>query len=218
MDQRYRRYTCACQLELSHQQLHTDYCLAQLQKSNQWAAQNRVWMATEIEGEVQQANGQIYLVNLEHRICSCGHFQSNGIPCGHAFSVIGQQPNQSPKDYVPFFFLVQTWKETYTSNISPISLDDVSTLLNPVIEENQEQEVEVDILPQIVPPMKERSQTGRPQIQRRQPGGQRTRVARAQALLNGTAEPPQQGKGSQACRRCGTYGHNWKTCIVELNF
>lgn len=218
MDQRYRRYTRACQLELSYQRLHTDYCLAQLPESNQWAAQNRVRMATEIEGEVQQANDQIYLVNLEHQICSCSHFQSNGIPCSHAVSVIRQQPNRSPKDYVPLFFLVQTWKETNSSNISPISLDDVSTFLNPGIEENQEQEVEADILPQTVSPIKERARTGRPQIQRQQPGGQRKRVARAQALMNGTAEPPQQGKRGQACRRCGTYGHNWKTCIVELNF
>ena len=175
-------------------------------------------MATEVEGEVQQANSQIFLVNLGHQICSCSHFQSNEIPCGHAFSLIHQRQNRSPRDYVPIFFLIRTWKETYCRNISPISLDDISTFLNPVIEENEENDIGEGLLLEIVPPTKERSRTGRPQIQLRAPGGQRKKMAQVQALLNGTAIPPQQGKGSQACQRCRTYGHNQKTCIIELTF
>jgi hypothetical protein len=65
-------------------------------------------MATELEGEVVQANNHVFLVNLATRTCTCGHFEENSIPCRHAFSLIRQLPNRSPRDYVPLFFTVTT--------------------------------------------------------------------------------------------------------------
>jgi len=164
-------------------------------------------MASDIEAEVVQANGKVFLTNLARRWCSCGHFQENGIPCGHAFSLIRQVPNCSPRDYIPHFFLLTTWQATYSLNLRPVSLEDLSQFNNLV---NNPDPVRV------VEPTSECRAQGRRQLLRQAPGAPR-RLTRAQALLNGEELPPSFGKGSQACRRCGVYGHNRTTCQTELN-
>ena len=209
MNERYERYSKANRQITHGQQPVTDYCLLRLQESEQWSSSNRVRMASETEGEVIQANGKVFLTNLARRWCSCGHFQENGIPCGHAFSIIRQVQNRSPRDYIPQFFSLTTWRATYSTNLRPVSLEDLSQFNNLV---NNQEEGEV------VEPTTERRTQGRRQLLRQESGAQRRKIVRAQARLNGVQAPPSHGKGSQACRRCGVYGHNRATCNVELNF
>ena len=45
-------------------------------------------MADLIHGHVTQPNGTVKIVNLETATCSCGNYQENGIPCGHALTCI----------------------------------------------------------------------------------------------------------------------------------
>jgi len=171
-------------------------------------------MASAVEGEVTQSNNKVILTNLAYRTGSCGHFQINGIPCTHAFLVIRAFQNRSPREHIPIFFTLETWQNTYRNTLRQISL----ASLNPI--ELQEAANQIDDLENhdIVEPIKERASIGRPQLARRVAGGQRKSVARAQALLNGTALPPNTGQGSQSCRRCGKFGHNRATCDIELNF
>jgi hypothetical protein len=81
-------------------------------------------MFSLVKGKVIQANDREYVVDLAMRTCDCGHFQENGIPCGHAFSSI-YVLNQSPRDSVPDVFTVQIWKNTYLTNLEPVTLVDL---------------------------------------------------------------------------------------------
>lgn len=82
-------------------------------------------MSSQVRGEVNQANDCVYVVDLDLRTCDCGHFQANGIPYGHAFSCI-YELGKSPRDYVPEAFTIATWRNTYLTNLAPITLDDLS--------------------------------------------------------------------------------------------
>lgn len=81
-------------------------------------------MASRTLREVTQANDRVYIVNLTDRICDCGHFQENGIPCGHAFTYI-YALNHSPRDYVSHHFSVQTWRNTYLTNLQPVAIENL---------------------------------------------------------------------------------------------
>lgn len=205
MNQRFKRYTKACEQE--RDQLHTDFCLQQLQENARWAQRNIVQMASATEGVVTQSNNRVFLVDLESRQCDCGNFQKNGIPCSHAFSCI-MDLQCSPRSYVPYVFSIVAWKSTYLSNISPISLEGIAAI-DALAEEDGIREV-------VEHPTKERKAMGRPQVKRMAPGSQRKKIAKAQALLNNTIPPPDQGKGSQACGKCGVYGHNRATCEARM--
>ena len=214
MNQRYHRHTEATRLLESRRQLHKEYCLQQLQESEPWSASNRVRITSAVEGEVTPSNNKVFLTNLAHRTCTCGHFQINGIPCGHAFSVIRAFQNRSPREYIPTFFTLATWQNTYRTNLRPISLANLDIIAIQAAANMQDDVENHDI----IEPIKERASIGRPQLARRVAGGQRKRAARAQARLNGSELPPNTGKGSQCCRRCGHFGHNRVTCDVVLNF
>lgn len=178
MIERFKRFTEAC--NKSHQQTHTKFCIQKLLQSQQWATQNRVAMSSNTLGIVTQLNGKEFEVNLDQRVCSCGHFLENGIPCGHAFTcifAIGKRPRQ----YVPDHFTIETWKNTYLTNLSPISLEHL----------NQYVEEECD------PPVQQRAPMDRPPMLRKIPGYQRKKAA--QAALNQVEQPPVRGKGSQSC-------------------
>ena len=200
MNTRYQRFTIACRAE--EDQLHTDFALTKLLESRQWASRNRVRIATRTTAEVIQANEKAYTVNLLEKICSCGHFQENGIPCGHAFSFI-QTIHEAPRNYLPAYFQTTTWKNTYRHNIKPISLDMISNI-----------EVNIPNLPDIdcAPPTKLRCLQGRPRNKRLLRSSQKKRTARAQAVLNNDLPPPDHGPGSQQCGKCGSWGHNRKSC------
>ena len=204
METRYQRYSEACQQE--GDQTHTDFAFKQLVISREWSRHNTVRYATRELGEVTQANDRVYIVDLARKRCTCGHFQENDIPCGHAFSFI-LALGESPKSYLPVTFQISTWKATYERNITPITLDDIPAFIH----ENPQLPVEP-----CFPPTKLRAPHGRPKRKRMTRGEQHRRTIRAQATLNITEPPPESGQGSQQCRKCGNWGHNRKTCHQEM--
>lgn len=119
MSQRFKWYETACAL-LEKNQVLTDFCLRQLLNSERWAQKNSVWIASQVLGQVKQANDRVYIVNLADSTYNCGHFQVIGIPCGHTLTWI-YALNQSPRNYVPHTFTVQTWKTTFLTNLQPIA-------------------------------------------------------------------------------------------------
>lgn len=143
------------------------------------------------------------------RTCTCGHFQKNGIPCGHAFTliyalqaVITSHPH--PRDYVPYHFSTLAWRNTYQQNLSPVSLDTIKASSNGGEDSGL-----------VVGPKVERKARGRPKVKRMVAGESKRRVLKAQALLNNTEVAPAQGVGSQSCGHCGSYGHNQRNCTSE---
>lgn len=192
MTQRFKQYERSIEL-LKSGQIYTDYCLKQLSNGERWAQKNVARMADRSIAEVTQANDRVYIVNLAERRCDCGHYQENGIPCGHAFSFI-YALNEAPRTYVPIHFTLTTWRDTYLTNLQPINIEDLilSTDCNP--------------------PTKRRAPAGRPRTVRLTAGSRQKRVIQAQAALNGEAAPEERGAGSQACRLCGAYGHNRRSC------
>ena len=126
MDTRYQHYSETCQQE--ENQTHTDFAFKQLVISREWSRHNTVRYATRVLGEVTQANDCVYVVDLVRKQYTCGHFQENDIPCGHAFSFI-LALGESPKSYLPVAFQISTWKTTYERNITPITLDDIPAFI-----------------------------------------------------------------------------------------
>ena len=86
MNQRAQRYQTASTKE--QQQHWSDFALSQLTISRSWSRRNTVNMAHDQLFIVEQINNKEFIVNLEARTCTCGHYQENGIPCGHALSSI----------------------------------------------------------------------------------------------------------------------------------
>lgn len=190
MDLRYKRYLAACNTDLG--QRYTDFAMKAILCSREWSKRNIVRIATRHLAEVIQGNDKSYTVNLGQKTCSCSHFQQNDIPCGHAYSFI-LALNCAPRDFMPTVFLITTWKNTYSQNIQPISLAEVDEI---------QAEHHFNPGPICHPPLKLRSAQGRPRNHRLVRGAQRKQTARAQAVLNLEAGPPERGRGSQQCSRC----------------
>lgn len=189
MDQRFKRFSTACDLLEKHQ-IFTDFCLKQLLRSKCASRKNTlaVHMSSAVKGSVTQGNDRVYIVDVDACICDCGWFQENGIPCSHAFSCIYRLQNQSPRDYVPDLFTIQTWKNTYLLNFEPVTLNvcDPPTKLQAAAEWPQKMQLTIESC--------------------------QKQVAWAHAVLNNEIPPPERGPGSLWCRICGEYGHNQKAC------
>jgi len=78
-------------------------------------------MASNTLFMVQQMNNKQFIVNLEAYTCTCGHYQENNIPCGHALSSI-HHIGQLAHTYISDFFSIATLKNTYRSNFNPVIL------------------------------------------------------------------------------------------------
>ena len=203
MNQRHQRYQQAIK-ELQESKILTSFAYTALRESQHWAHSNTVDISSITSGTITQSNKKTFIVDMLLRTCTCGHFNINGIPCGHAFSFIQKiYPSSrstlstiTPRDYVPYWFTLLAWRETYRDNISPIS---IYTLTHaPQIQ-----------APNILPPT-DKVPRGRPKVKRFTSNYRK--VAKAQARLAGIDSPPESGVGSQACRQCGKYGHNRATC------
>lgn len=86
MGQRFDRYQAAS--SPGEGVAYTKFCTMALGESRIWARQNVAQMADLTHSHVTQPNGTVKIVNLETATCSCGNYQENGIPCGHALSCI----------------------------------------------------------------------------------------------------------------------------------
>lgn len=205
MNTRYERYLAtSSQVGID---LHSDFALQKLIISRNWSRHNTVRISDQYRAEVSQANDHTYIVDLSRKFCTCGHFQENDIPCGHAYSFI-LALHQSPRDYLPHMFTISTLKDTYCNNFPPISLKDLPNSSGP----SQGGGLGVPYYTNCAPPTKLCAAQGRPQKKRMIRGSHKRQIAQGQARLNLENPPPEKGKGSQQCRGCGRWGHNRRTC------
>ena len=83
MDLRFRRLQQAKAVER-----YSQYSSTLLQESMQHSLVPHVRCADDDHASVHTFSGKWYQVDLLQRICTCGRFQYNDIPCGHAVAVI----------------------------------------------------------------------------------------------------------------------------------
>jgi hypothetical protein len=62
--------------------------------------------------------------------CSCKGFQENGIPCGHAITVIFTRPGRDLVPFMPEILPVTTWKRTYSDNFPLIDISELQSSLD----------------------------------------------------------------------------------------
>jgi hypothetical protein len=83
-----------------------------------------VQRSSETSGSVTTFNGTRHTIALAESTCTCGRFQINKIPCGHAVALI-HKLRKDPRDYIPGFFLLKTFRDTYRANLNPIDATDL---------------------------------------------------------------------------------------------
>ena len=102
-------------------QTFTPFCHSILQHERENALRNTVRIADNYHGLVQSPAQIAYVVDLERRTCTCHHFQDTNIPCQHGIACILTLRHRIDS-YIPYEFLVNTWKRTYSHNFPPIIL------------------------------------------------------------------------------------------------
>jgi hypothetical protein len=70
-----------------------------------------------------------FLVDLVACTCSCGRYQVNDIPCGHAVACIIKL-QQEPRNYVPEIFILQKDLQTYNRNVLPVDITELEVSLH----------------------------------------------------------------------------------------
>ena len=71
----------------------------------------------------------MWLTDLLARTCTCGYFQYNDIPCGHAIAVIQtyQDPaggqRRSARDFVSYNLTPEAFKATYVEPMLPVEVE-----------------------------------------------------------------------------------------------
>jgi len=93
-------------------QLSTNFALDVLKESLKFAQHRLVLRQDELHGSVLSYSKSRYFVNLAEHTCSCGRFQINDIPCGHAVALIYKLRGH-PRDFIPRFFSLETYRDTY---------------------------------------------------------------------------------------------------------
>ena len=89
----------------------------------------RIQFADAMHASVLSFQGKWYVVDLLARTCTCGHFQYNDIPCGHAIAVIQtyQDPAggqcRSARDCVSNNLTLEAFKATYIEPILPVEVE-----------------------------------------------------------------------------------------------
>lgn len=66
------------------------------------------------------ANVCYHHVNLQTKSCTCYGYQRNDIPRTRDFALILRPNYPFPLVFLPQFCLVQTWRDTYSTNFHPI--------------------------------------------------------------------------------------------------
>ncbi|XP_060210368.1 uncharacterized protein LOC132637273 [Lycium barbarum] len=98
---------------------------------------------------------KIFSVCLRSKICSCGRFQLDEIPCGHALAAIMYR-HQHGEDYCSAYYSNKNFKDTYAIPVEPLPCE--STW-----------EIPFDVLEQIVLPPDSKRPPGRPSLKRMKP-------------------------------------------------
>jgi hypothetical protein len=154
-------------------------------------AQHRlVERSSDSAGSVTTFSGTRHAVDLAAATCTstCGHYQINRIPCGHAVALI-RKLGKHPHDFIPAFFLMTTHRDTYRANLHPVDCTELPS--------------SVDCLQPIL-----KKPRGRPKERRLRKAERRRRTLAVRAAE--AAEVPDNAP--QRCAQCGGIGHNRRTC------
>jgi len=153
-------------------------------------------MADEFRGSVLSFRGKWYAVDLQQHTCSCGQFQYNDVPCGHAIAVIqgfcvtaNEGPQRSARDFVSYNLTVAALKATYARVIPPVDITDLQP----------QEEFPCQ-------PPRFRKPRGRPQTKCLTAGEMRARTTAWRGALQ---DVPNR---IQHCSRCKQEGHNVARC------
>jgi SWIM zinc finger len=178
----------------------TPWVEGKVEEARTWALANTVQISSPFEGRVVQPNGNIYLVNTTARTCSCRRYQENGIPCGHAMTLI-LAIGASITPYLLEELSAARWAATYASPLPPIDISGLAILEDEVCE----------------PPVT-RVPRGRPKKERvrredvRRPRGRRLIRDHGGLLPLGAVVAAVPDSVRSRCSTCGEPGHNARRC------
>jgi len=95
----------------------------------------KVQKSDEQHGKITSFSGAEFLVDLVACTCTCGRYQVNNIPCGHAAACIVKLQKE-PRNYVPEIFSLQKYLQTYNRNVLTrqcYRVRSISTLPSPIL-------------------------------------------------------------------------------------
>jgi hypothetical protein len=101
-----RKQTASALLDSDNGEIYTESALKILAESLENSQHRRAYLANHEHGQVHSFSGNNYFVDLTKLMCTCGRFQVNDIPCGHAIACL-RRLNQAPRDHTSIleFFL-----------------------------------------------------------------------------------------------------------------
>ncbi|CAH9062888.1 unnamed protein product [Cuscuta europaea] len=134
------------------------------------------------EFEVVDSRCKSFVVNLNSRSCTCGHFQLDQFVCVHDVAAIGIRPHLSCYTYISPYYTRDAWLATWSGIMHPIADPDSWSI--PATMKNQ----------RCKPPSCLKRPPGRPKKCRIPSIGE------------------YRGSKRQKCSRCHVLGHNKKTC------
>ncbi|KAL8456384.1 hypothetical protein ACS0TY_034555 [Phlomoides rotata] len=152
--------------------------------------------SNSIHYQVRCFDGGQYTVDLQQKTCTCRAWQLCGIPCTHvACAILGE--NMDPEDFVHQYYSVDMYKEAYKYPIFGISYD---ALWGPTL-----------YIPPLPTNFGRKGSKGRAQTKRRKEDGEKDNKKKRKG--KGTNIRRQQR--TVTCKKCGTKGHNVKTCSKQ---
>jgi hypothetical protein len=128
MDLRFRRLQEAQRYDPAA--VLTKYAAQLLEESTTFSNHRLIRFADPMHASVLSFQGKWYVVDLEARTCTCGHFQFNDVPCGHAIAVIEYKPAVTPeggarrpaRDFVAYNLTVPAFRATYAAPMPPVDI------------------------------------------------------------------------------------------------
>jgi len=97
-----RKHTAQALLDLDNGKDYIDFALKMLAESLESSQYCRVYLSDHYHGQVHSFPGNSYIVDLTKPTFTCGRFQVNDIPCGHAIAYL-RKLNQAPRHHIPEF-------------------------------------------------------------------------------------------------------------------
>jgi hypothetical protein len=181
-------------------QLSTNFALDVLKESLKFAQHRLVLRQDELHGSVLSYSKSRFFVNLAEHTCSYGRFQFNDIPCGHAVALIYKLRGH-PRDFIPRFFSLETYRDTYRENMRPVNINAIESL---------------SLSEMCLAPLLGRPR-GRPKERRMRKGERKRRDTMRRAIAQG-ALPDVPVNAPQRCQQCNNIGHNRRTCTEVIRF
>ncbi|KAG5613180.1 hypothetical protein H5410_024461 [Solanum commersonii] len=123
---------------------------AKLPASGQGLIQNVIPSTVDMRAVVD--GPKWYIVNLNTKMCSCGRFQNDKIPCGHGIAVLRYR-RLHEIDYCSPFYSLKNFQDTYDILVEPLPCESTWDIPSYVSE------------PKLMPPDLKRT-IGRPQLER----------------------------------------------------